>query len=118
MEELEHRTFIVLIENRGQLIVDSIHVVLALIVANVPAVRLAIRIQHSKIAIKTAVFLLHQDYMADGRDTGAWSRGWRCRGNWGSGWGWGWGWGWGRSCRWCRRRCWTRRRCGGWRRSW
>src|SRR5579859_5131016 len=37
VEEREHRTFIVLVENRGQLVVDSVYVILALIVANIPA---------------------------------------------------------------------------------
>src|ERR1041385_7667472 len=61
MEEREYGAFIVLVENCAELVVNAVHIVFALIVADVPAMRFAIGIQHSKIAIKAPVFLLRSE---------------------------------------------------------
>jgi len=52
MEEREHLSSCFLLENCGSLSVDAVHIILALIIADVPAVRFPIRIHHSKRTVK------------------------------------------------------------------
>src|SRR5258707_14442982 len=106
MEEREHLAFIILVENCGQLVVDAVHIILALIIADVPTVRCPIRIQHSTITVKAAGFLLNENDVVKSSDARPWSRRRRWAGSWVRR----------RSGRGVWRRSWVRSRC--WRRGW
>src|SRR4029077_11517284 len=84
VEEVKHLPFVIFVENRRQLVIDSIHVILVMIVGDVPAPRLAVGIEHSEVTVKAAVLLLQEDHVIHrGNAARSWSwRGcWRRRGS-------------------------------------
>src|SRR5437660_702871 len=96
VEELECLAFIVFVADRRQLVVDSVHVILNVIVADVEAVRPPVRVEHSEIAIEGAVLLQHENHVIYRSDPAGGSRGgsgrcgWCRRGSRSRGWCWRW----------------------------
>src|SRR5262249_40588033 len=99
VEKLEHRAFVIRVAEGCKLIVDAVHIIFNVVVSNIEAVRLAVWIEHAKVAVKAPVLLQHKNNVihcgnatrrgSGGSRSGCWGRRWRS-------------WSWGR-CR--RRRC-------------
>lgn len=70
MEQVEDCSFIVDVGNGRQLVIDTVHVIHMLVVANIPAPCATVRIQHSKISVKAAVLLQHKDDVVHGVNAG------------------------------------------------
>ena len=68
MKQLEYVAFIIHIADGVQLVINAVHVILLPIGPDVPSMCPAVRIQHSEIAVKAAVFLKHKQYMVDRRN--------------------------------------------------
>src|SRR5205085_11917307 len=67
VEEAERSSFVILVVDGGELVINAIHVILLPIIADIPVVRAAIGIQHAKVCVKAAVFLEHEEHMVHGR---------------------------------------------------
>src|SRR4029077_5366953 len=102
--------FVVFVGDGGQLVIDAVYVILNVIVANVEAIRLAVRIEHSEVAIEGTVLLQHEDHVVHRGDvarrrSGSRSRSWRGGRHWRGRGGRHWRWRWRRSGRGRRWRC-------------
>ena len=67
--ELEGRKgcfFIVLVTERGQLVVDAIDVIGDVVITDVIAIRFPVGIQHPKVIVERMVLLQHEDDVFDG----------------------------------------------------